>query len=147
MLYSLTRSPPSDPRVALNRLSKSNLRRAQNPYPLPAGDFDSPQLSSFWIQDGNVKWHALENSGLSLLDRCNQSFEGALPSDQNVISLLFECQGIRRHVTSAWIVTPCFFDWGGSLLLCVYSTEGIDSTWQRCTHSGGNFQQSFTSAW
>ena len=47
MLYNLTRSPPSDPRVALNRLSKSNLRRAQNPYPLPAGDFDSPQLSSF----------------------------------------------------------------------------------------------------
>ena len=47
MLYSLTRSPPSDPRVALNRLRKSNLRRPQNPYPPPAGDFDSPQLSSF----------------------------------------------------------------------------------------------------
>ena len=47
MLYNLTRSPPSDPRVALNRLRKSNLRRAQNPYPPPAGDFDSPQLSSF----------------------------------------------------------------------------------------------------
>lgn len=102
MLYSLTRSPPSDPHVALNRLSKSNLRRAQNPYPSPTRR-GFRLFPAFFISNSRWqrKWHALENSGLSLLDRCNQSFEGALPSDQNVISLLFECQGIRRHVTSA----------------------------------------------